>query len=118
MNKACKLLKGEHDLASFAADLGNLKGTVRTIYHAKVRKEDKLVTFHVMANSFLPHQVRNIVGLLIRLGLGKVGLEEFRQIMEAKTLGLAGPTAPAYGLCLTRVNYPHNLELNYEDLCN
>jgi len=40
-----------------------------------------------------------------------VGLEEFRQIIEAKTLGLAGPTAPAHGLCLTRVNYPSTLEM-------
>jgi len=45
------------------------------------------------------------------VGLGKVGLEEFCKIMEAKTLGLAGPTAPACGLCLTKVNYPSNPEL-------
>jgi tRNA pseudouridine38-40 synthase len=51
------------------------------------------------------------VGLLIRIGLGKVGIEEFQKIMEAKRLGLAGPTAPAHGLCLTKVNYPDNLEL-------
>lgn len=118
MNKACKLLKGEHDFASFAADLGKLKSTVRHICEAKVTKENELTNFHMVANSFLPHQVRNTVGLLIRLGLSKLGLEEFRQIMEAKIVGLAGPTAPAHGLCLTRVNYPSNLELNYEDLCN
>ncbi len=118
MNKACGFIKGEHDFASFAANLGNLKGTVRTVYHAEANKEDKMVTFRVIANSFLPHQVRNSVGLLIRVGLGKVGLDEFRRIMEARTLGLAGPAAPAHGLYLTRVNYPSNLELNYEDLCD
>lgn len=118
MNKACDFIKGEHDFASFATDLGNLKSTVRTIYQAEVNKGDKMVTFHIMANSFLPHQVRNTVGLLIRLGLGKVGLEEFYRVMEAKTPGVSGPTAPACGLCLTRVNYPSNLELNYENLCN
>ncbi|MGB8708074.1 MAG: tRNA pseudouridine(38-40) synthase TruA, partial [Dehalococcoidia bacterium] len=85
--------------------------TVRTVKKAKVTKKDDLVTYHVIANSFLPHQVRNMVGLLIRVGLGKVGLDEFHQIMEAKLLGLAGPTAPAYGLSLTKVNYRSNLEL-------
>jgi tRNA pseudouridine38-40 synthase len=84
---------------------------VRTVYKAKVIKKDDLVTYNMMANSFLPHQVRNTVGLLIRVGLGKVGLDEFNQIMEAKLLGLAGPTAPACGLFLAKVNYPSNLEL-------
>lgn len=111
MNKACHFLEGEHDFASFATSLGKLRSTVRNVYEAEVTRQGKLVTFHVVANSFLPHQVRNTVGLLIRVGLGKVGLEEFCRIMEAKTLGLAGPTAPAHGLCLTRVNYPSALEL-------
>jgi len=111
MNNACKLLEGEHDFASFATALGKLKSTVRDVYEAKLAKKDDLVTFHMTANSFLPHQVRNTMGLLIRVGLGKVGLEEFCKIMEAKTLGLAGPTAPACGLCLTKVNYPSNPEL-------
>ena len=111
MNGASKLLLGEHDLASFATALGNLKSTVRYVYEAKLVRRDDLVNFHVIANSFLPHQVRNTVGLLIRVGLGKVQLEDFRQILEAKKIGSAGPTAPACGLCLTRVNYPGNMEL-------
>ena len=111
MNKACQFLEGEHDFASFAASLGKLRSTVRNIYEARVIRKDNLMTFHIVANSFLSHQVRNTMGLLIRVGSGKVGLEEFHQIMGARTLSLAGPTAPPHGLCLTRVNYPSNLEL-------
>lgn len=111
MNKACKFLEGEHDFASFATSLGKLKSTVRTVHEAKVTKEDDLATFHMTASSFLPHQVRSTVGLLVRVGSGKVGLDEFQQIMESKTLGLAGPTAPPCGLYLTKVNYPSDLEL-------
>jgi tRNA pseudouridine38-40 synthase len=111
MNSACKLLLGEHDLASFATSLGKLKSTVRKVYEAKMVRRNNLIDFHMVANSFLPHQVRNTVGLLVRVGLGKVALEEFRQIVDARTIGLAGPTAPACGLCLTKVNYPGNLEL-------
>ncbi|HIE16757.1 MAG TPA: tRNA pseudouridine(38-40) synthase TruA [Dehalococcoidia bacterium] len=111
MNKACQLLKGEHDFASFAATLKPPRGTVRTVYEAKLMQEGDLISFHMTANSFLPHQVRNTVGLLIRVGTGKVQVDEFRQIMEAKRQGLAGPTVPACGLCLTRVNYPKHLDL-------
>ncbi len=111
MNKACKFIEGEHDFASFVTSLGKMRSTVRTVYKARVTREDDLVTFNMTANSFLPHQVRNTVGLLVRVGSGKVGLDEFQQIMEAKTLGLAGPTAPPCGLYLTKVNYPSDLEL-------
>jgi len=111
MNKASRFLEGEHDFASFATSLGKLRGTVRNVYEAKVARQDDLVAFHMVANSFLPHQVRNTIGLLIRVGLGKVALEEFHHIMGARTVGLAGPTAPAHGLCLTKVNYPSSLEL-------
>jgi len=111
MNKACKFLEGKHDFASFATDMGGLKSTVRTVHESKVTKKGDLVTYHMKANSFLPHQVRNTVGLLIRVGLGKVGFDEFLRILEAKLPGLAGPTAPAYGLCLTKVNYADDMEL-------
>jgi len=111
MNKAGKLLEGEHDFASFAADLGKLGSTVRTVYKAGVSRKGDLITYNMIANSFLPHQVRNTVGLLIRVGSGKVELDEFKRILEARVLGKAGPTAPAHGLCLTKVNYPGDLEL-------
>ena len=118
MKSACKILEGEHDLASFVTSLQGIRSTKRTIYEASVTKEGDTVTFHIVANSFMPHQVRNTVGLLIRVGSGKVMIEEFKQIIEKKTPGLAGPTVPALGLCLTRVNYPNDSEFKYENLFN
>ena len=106
MNQACQALLGEHDFASFTSGNGvGMKKTVRRVYRAEMRKDRKLVVFNMMANSFLPHQVRNTVGALIRVGLGKMTVDEFHRIIEAKKPGLAGPTAPACGLCLMRINY-------------
>ncbi len=111
MNKACQCLIGEHDFASFATALeSRIKSTVRRVHQAEVIKDGDLISFRIIANSFLPHQVRNTVGALIRVGLGKMTADEFRSILEARTPGLAGPTAPAHGLCLMRVNYPHSWE--------
>lgn len=111
MNKACECLTGEHDFASFATALeSRMKSTVRRVYQADVVKDGDLVTFRITANSFLPHQVRNTVGALIRVGLRKMTAEEFHSILEARTPGQAGPTAPAHGLCLIRVNYPQSWE--------
>ncbi len=87
------------------------QGEIREGEAQQSHKKARFVVFRVVANSFLPHQVRNIVGLLIRLGLGKIDIGDFRDIMEAKRLGLAGPTAPACGLCLMKVSYPKPLDV-------
>ena len=106
MNRACQALIGEHDFASFASSIGvGVRNTIRRVHRAEVEKDGELVVFNMVASSFLPHQVRNTVGALIRVGLGKVSADEFYDIIEAKKPGLAGPTAPACGLCLMRVNY-------------
>jgi len=106
MNEACELMPGEHDFASFASSLDDNRSTLRNVYEAEIEKKEEFTVFRIVANSFLPHQVRSTVGLLIRLGLGKVGVEDFHDIMEAKSLGLAGPVSPACGLCLEKINYP------------
>lgn len=111
MNQACQAIIGKHDFASFATCLeSRIKSTIRHIYRAEIEKDGDLVIFNIVANSFLPHQVRNTVGALIKVGLGKMTVDEFRSIVEAKRPGLAGPTAPACGLCLMRINYPHPWE--------
>jgi tRNA pseudouridine38-40 synthase len=109
MNEACQLIQGNHDFASFASSLNGGRSTLRTVYEAGIEKKGELTVFRIVANSFLPHQVRGTVGLLIRLGLGTIGIENFRDIMEARSLGLAGPVSPACGLCLKKVNYPKPL---------
>ncbi len=105
MNEACQLIQGEHDFASFASSLDDGRSTMRNVCEAGIEKKGDFTVFRIVGNSFLPHQVRNTVGLLIRLGLGKIGIADFRDIMEARSVGLAGPLSPACGLCLTRVNY-------------
>jgi len=111
MDQAAQKLIGEHDLASFASNLGvKLKNTRRRVYKSELDRDGGIITFNIIANSFLPHQVRNSVGLLIRLGLRRMTVKEFHSIMKAKEIGLAGPTAPARGLFLIRVNYKRKLE--------
>jgi tRNA pseudouridine38-40 synthase len=117
MDLASKLLIGEHDFASFVTDWDREESTVRTIYDAGITREGDLIAFSVKAKSFLTHQVRNMVGTLVRVGMGKMAIEEFKGILEMKKLSLAGPTAPAHGLCLVKVIYADNSEFKYENLC-
>jgi len=111
MQRAAKMLVGEHDLASFMSNLGvELKSTVRRIHRAEVSREGEMVVFNIAANSFLPHQVRNTIGALLQVGAGRMTVDEFHSIIEARQIGMAGPSAPAKGLFLIQVNYKKNLE--------
>ncbi len=111
MHLACRALVGEHDFASFTSGAGTLiKDTVRTVFLAEVRKEGDCLVYTMEANSFLTHQIRNTVGALIEVGLGRMRVSEFCSIMEQRKPGLAGPKAPAWGLHLVRVNYPRPIE--------
>jgi len=112
MNRACRALIGRHDFASFvsSAETVRQKRTVRDIFKAEITRDGDMVYLDVIANAFLPHQVRNIAGSLIKVGQGKMTVEEFYSMVQAGAPGLAGPTAPAEGLCLLKVNYPRPFE--------
>ncbi len=107
MNRAGQELVGEHDFASFVTSMDEeIKSTVRSVYRAEMERDGDMDIFNMVASSFLPHQVRNTMGALIQVGRGKVSVDGFRGIIEARQPGLAAPTAPACGLFLMRVNYP------------
>lgn len=109
MNEASQSLVGTHDFIAFASSLDGKKNTIRTVLRAEVSKEDDLVVFTMVANAFLPHQVRNTMGALVKVGLGKSDITEFHRLLEARRPGTAGPAFPPHGLCLTKVNYPEDV---------
>ncbi|EAR13156.1 tRNA pseudouridine synthase A [Polaribacter irgensii 23-P] len=69
------------------------------------RQEGNLLIFHISANRFLRNMVRAIVGTLVDVGLGKISIAEFRQIIESKNRSNAGLSVPAKGLFLTQIKY-------------
>ena len=69
------------------------------------------LVIQVTANSFLHHMVRNLAGLLIDAGLGKLDAVAARAILEGRDRRLAPPTAPAHGLYFWQVDYPAAFDL-------
>lgn len=118
MQEAAQNLVGEHDFASFAgAGWGvpsdsdeDSPGTVRRMLKAEWLVERRnfeppLLVLELVANAFLPHMVRNIVGTLLLVGKSERTPAEFAKILAACDRRLAGPTAPACGLSLVGVKY-------------
>lgn len=105
MRKAAAFLVGEHDFRSFCGNPKMKKSTVRIVDSIEIeRKKDRLI-FRVHGNGFLQNMVRIIVGTLLEVGQGKRAPGDVPAILEAKDRTKAGYTAPARGLCLTRVDY-------------
>ena len=106
MRKAAEQLVGEHDFSSFRASGCGAKHAVRRVLEvAFEEKGNGYIHFEITAYAFLKQMVRNIVGTLVALGLGKMTMEEFRQLLEAKDRTKAGATAPPQGLFLLKVDY-------------
>lgn len=103
MNQAAGVLIGEQDFAPFCS--AEIVNTRRHVYNAHIKKNNNMVIFDMVANSFLTHQVRNTIGGLIQVGLGKTKVEDFWGLARSGKSGVVGPAAPACGLCLMKVNY-------------
>jgi len=105
MKEASKYFLGEHDFLSFAASKNSTKTTIRTIYDIDFQKNDKIIIFRITGNGFLMKMVRNIMGTLIEVGLGKYEPNIIPIILEKKDRKEAGKTASASGLFLEKVYY-------------
>ena len=105
MNKEAKTLLGRHNFSSFQAAGGSKSTPVTTVKKISVTTNGKHIYIDIEAKGFLYNMVRNIVGTLIDIGRGKLSPGDTKKILKAKDRTLAGPTAPAKGLCLMKVNY-------------
>jgi tRNA pseudouridine38-40 synthase len=107
MRTAIDHLKGEQDFAAFQAAGGNQAHAVRTVMKLRLSDKDAkdYVVFSIEADGFVRHMVRNIVGTLVDVGLGKTSPAGFKDILLSKDRTRAGITAPAHGLFLMEVKY-------------
>jgi tRNA pseudouridine38-40 synthase len=106
MKIAARFLVGVHDFRSFASSGGSAKTFTRNVRKLEITaRDDPMLRILIEANGFLYNMVRTIVGTLLQVGLGKISAEDVKYIRDARDRRLAGPTAPACGLCLIKVDY-------------
>ena len=109
MEEGIKHILGQHDFTSFRTIKCQAKSPIRTLDEITFANEGDEVIIRVKAKSFLHSQVRIIVGTIVKIGDKTWDPEQIKKILHAKDRSLAGPTAPADGLYLEKVDYPKSL---------
>lgn len=107
MREGIKFLVGHHDFTSFRGIDCQAKHPMRSIQSAEILQFDDRLDFIFEGQSFLHHQVRNMVGSLMMVGQKKWNPQKIYEVLMAKNRAEAGPTAPPQGLCLERIIYPN-----------
>jgi tRNA pseudouridine38-40 synthase len=111
MRQAATHLIGRHDFTSFRSAECQAATPVRDIEELRVDRSGPLVRISVTANAFLHHMVRNIVGALVYVGVGRRPQDWIRDVLHARDRAAGAPTFSAAGLYLARVEYDPALGL-------
>ena len=123
MQAAAQLLEGRHDFAAFQSSGSSVATTERLVASSAIfTTEDtedteekfllrggELMVYEVRGSGFLRHMVRTIVGTLVEVGRGRRSVEWVTGVLASRDRSAAGPTAPAHGLFLVRVEYNQRL---------
>ena len=107
MKRAAERLIGKHDFTSFRDAECQAKSPIKTLDSATITKCGDEIIFEFSARSFLHHQVRNMVGTLVEIGIGKP--YDIDEIFDAKNRSAAGPNAPAAGLYFVSADYSNGV---------
>jgi len=105
MQAAGELLLGRHDFSSFRASGCQSASAVRELRELCIEQQGCEICVHLRADAFLYHMVRNIVGNLVRVGVGAWPVERIAALLAERDRRLGAATAPAHGLYFTDARY-------------
>jgi tRNA pseudouridine38-40 synthase len=105
MRLAAEALIGSHDFKAFCGNPKMKKPTVRRLDEIEITEEGDYLRIRYRGNGFLQNMVRILTGTLLEVGFGRMEPEAIPAILDSKDRSMAGPTAPAAGLCLMEVHY-------------
>lgn len=111
MQRACQYLLGEQDFSAFRGAGCQSNSSFRNVHSAEVLRCGQLIVFEITANAFLLHMVRNIMGSLLEVGLGRQQPPWIGQLLAGADRCKSAATAAAYGLYLVDVEYPDHFGL-------
>lgn len=111
MRSAARYFIGTHDFTSLRAAGCQAKSPVRTIHNLQVIEFGKLIVIDVRANAFLHHMVRNLAGVLMKIGAGERPVAWAQTVLDSRDRKAGGVTAAPHGLYMVQVDYPAQYQL-------
>ncbi|TKJ40257.1 tRNA pseudouridine(38-40) synthase TruA [candidate division LCP-89 bacterium B3_LCP] len=105
LKQAADLFIGEHDFTAFSKADPAIDDHRCCVHAAEWLCLDDEWKFHIVANRFLRHMVRQIVGSICDVARGKYSSDQISEALASKRKILNVYTAPAHGLCLMKVGY-------------
>lgn len=105
MQAAAECLLGEHDFSAFRASECQAKSPVKTLHRCEIRRQGDRILFDFEASAFLHHMVRNLVGSLVYVGMGRQPASWLIDLLAARDRRIAAPTFMPDGLYFTGVEY-------------
>ena len=111
LNKGAAVLFHHKDFQCFSRSKSDVKTYNCDIKQAVWHAENDELIFTIKADRFLRNMVRAIVGTLIEVGLGKMSLKAFDEVINSKDRSRAGASVPAHGLYLVKVEYPKSIAI-------
>lgn len=106
MQSAAELLLGYQDFTSFSKRNTQVKTFQCKLELSVWKQEGTCLVYHVKGNRFLRGMVRALTATMLKVGRGKISLDEFRGIIEARDCTKASFAVPAHGLFLMNVHFP------------
>jgi|SRR5690625_390621 len=111
MQRAADYLTGEHDFSSFRSSECQARSPVRQMAAVRIYGQQPYLLFEFTANGFLQHMIRNIMGVLIDVGVGRQSPEWVRTLLQQRDRRQASPTFTGAGLYLAALDYDGRYEL-------
>lgn len=120
MQQAAQHFLGQHDFSAFRAAECQAASPIRDLMQLNISQSGDLFVFEFEANAFLHHMIRNIMGVLVYVGMGRQPAQWVNHLLEQKDRRLAAPTFAAEGLYLAGVDYPLHYglpQVDTKELC-
>ena len=112
MQRAAESLLGKHDFTSYRTVHCQANSPIRTIEEIRFHKHNEFVFMDILADAYLHHMVRNIMGVLFAIGRGEQPVSWSLDVLQKRDRTVGGKTAAAAGLYLVKVHYDEKYGLD------
>ena len=116
MQDGARHLIGTHDFSAFRAASCQANTPVKDMYEIGIARHGDIIVFTLRASAFLHHMVRNIVGSLVYIGIGRQEPDWMREVLESRSRDVAAPTFMPDGLYFAKIEYDPKWQLPQETM--